>query len=298
MVVDNYLRLSFRAYRGKFTYLTEDWKNVMAITDYAPDLPLVRMVPIPRLAQGGKWRVEAMRSYSTPLVLWFTRGQGRITAGGVTRGYGAHNLIFLPAGTMHSFDLGAQVHGTALFLPQNTDLSLPDKIIHLRIRDAIPQGEMAVQLDNVQRELEGTKPGRARAIRHHLGLLSVWLERQMAAEETEERESRPKAAVRLARAFTDKIETDFRSGKNLADYAAELGVTPTHLTRVCRQTCGRPASALLQDRQLFEARRLLAETRLPVQDIAEALGFGSAAYFSRAFQTRTGKTPTAFRRMH
>jgi len=268
----------------------------MAITDHAPDLPLVRIVPIPRLGQGGKWRVEAMRSYSTPLILWFTRGQGRITAGGVTRGYGPHNLIFLPAGTMHAFELNQHVHGTALFLPQGADLQMPDRIVHLRIRDAIPQGEMAMQLDNIQRELEGSKPSRARAIRHHLGLLSVWLERQMLAAERSEGEARPKAAVRLARAFAERVEADFRSGKTVADYAAELGVTPTHLSRVCRETCGRPASALLHDRQLFEARRLLAETRIPVQDIAEALGFGSAAYFSRTFQARTGKTPTEFRR--
>lgn len=268
----------------------------MAITDHAPDLPLVRLVAIPRLAQGGKWRVEAMRSYSTPLILWFTRGQGRITASGVTRGYGPHNLIFLPAGTMHCFDLNQHVHGTAAFLPQVPELVLPERIVHLRIRDAIPQGEMSVQLDNLQREVDGKKPSRARAIRYHLGLLSVWLERQMAATDAVEGTARPTAAVRLARAFTEKVERDFRSGRTVADYAAELGVTATHLTRVCRETCGRPASALLHDRQLFEARRMLAETRLPVQDIAAALGYGSAAYFSRAFQSRTGKTPSAFRR--
>jgi AraC-like DNA-binding protein len=109
-------------------------------------------------------------------------------------------------------------------------------------------------------------------------------------------EAKPSAAVRLARAYAAKLEAGFRSGKSVADYAAELGVTATHLTRVCRATCGRTASALLHDRQIFEARRLLAETRLPVQDIAEALGFGSAAYFSRSFHARTGKSPTAFRR--
>lgn len=268
----------------------------MALSDHAPDLPLVRLVAIPRLGLGGKWRVEAMRSYSTPLLLWFTRGQGRITAGGVTRGYGPHNLIFLPAGTMHAFELNQHVHGTALFLPQGSDLPLPDRQVHLRIRDAVPQGEVSVMLDNIQRELDGDKPGRARAIRHHLGLLSVWLERHVLADEGAETAARPRASVRLARAFADRVERDFRSGRTVADYAAELGVTPTHLSRVCRETCGRPASALLHDRQFFEARRLLAETRIPVQDIAEALGFGSAAYFSRSFQAHTGKTPSAFRR--
>ena len=58
----------------------------------------LRLVAIPRLAAGGRWRVEAMRSLSEPCLLWFTKGQGRITIAGVTRGYTAHNAIFIPAG--------------------------------------------------------------------------------------------------------------------------------------------------------------------------------------------------------
>ena len=81
-----------------------------------------------------------------------------------------------------------------------------------------------------------------------------------------------------------------------ADFATALGVTPTHLTRCCNTACGRPASALLQDRRIFAARKLLAETRIPVGKIAEQLGFNSPAYFTRAFQHLTGKSPTAFRR--
>jgi AraC family transcriptional regulator, transcriptional activator of pobA len=82
----------------------------------------------------------------------------------------------------------------------------------------------------------------------------------------------------------------------VADYARALGVTPTHLSRCCRETCGRPALALLNDRVLFEARQLLRDTRVPVQDIARSLGFSSAAYFSRAFLAKAGSTPSAFRR--
>ncbi len=96
--------------------------------------------------------------------------------------------------------------------------------------------------------------------------------------------------------YTALLEREFRSGRGVADYAAALGVTPTHLTRCCKQACGRPASALLHDRVIFEARRLLAETSLPVGQIARDLGFTSPAYFTRAFQHQTGKTPSAFRR--
>ncbi|MCL4187295.1 MAG: AraC family transcriptional regulator [Rhodobacteraceae bacterium] len=255
----------------------------------------VRVMPIPRLAAGGRWRVEAMRSLSEPLLLWFTRGQGRITMGGITRGYSVHNAIFIPAGTMHGFEVGPQVHGTALFFGRSPGVPLPAEALHLRVREAALQFEINAQLDALARELESGMAGHDRAAACHLGLVSVWIERQAAAA-GDDRAPRPDAARRLAGRFATLLEREFRSGLGVADYAAALGVTPTHLTRACKQACARSASALLQDRVLFEARRLLAETRLPVKSISQQLGFTSAAYFTRAFQTRTGLTPTAFRR--
>lgn len=254
----------------------------------------IRLIPIPRMAAGGRWRVEAMRSLSEPLLLWFTRGQGRITVGGVTRGYGAHNAVFIPAGVMHGFEVGPQTFGTALYFGRDSTVTLPKLPQHLRIREAAPQAELTMVLDAIQRESESDRPAHDRAARHYLGLLGVWLERQAAIAETDA--PRPDAARRLASRYAELLERDFRSGQGVSHYARTLDVTPTHLTRVCNLTCGRSASDLLHDRVIFEARKLLAETKLPVAAIADTLGFTSAAYFTRAFQTRTGKTPSAFRR--
>lgn len=262
-----------------------------------PEPPAVtpaRVVPLARLAAGGRWRIEAMRSISEPLLLWFTRGQGRITVGGVTRGYGTHNAIFIPAGVMHGYESGAQTYGSAVFFGRGCTLDLPAAPQHIRVREVGPQAELSGLVDNIQRELDSGKPGADRAAQHHLGLLGVWLERN--AEAGQDPAGRPDAARRLAMRYTELLEHEFRSGKGVADYAAALGVTPTHLTRVCKQTCGRSASDLLHDRLIFEARLMLSETRAPIARIAEALGFNSAAYFTRAFQHRTGKTPSAFRR--
>ncbi len=254
-----------------------------------------RMMSLQRMAQGGKWRVEAMRSYSRPLLLWFTRGQGRITVSGVTRGYGPHNAVYIPAGTMHGFDMLGQVFGQAIHFPRGVDLGLPGDPLHLRLRDATMQAEITALVDAMERELNRAQPGMDRALFHHAGLIAVWLERQAAAERPEQEKRKPRAANRLAEAYTSLLERDFRTGKGVSDYAAALGVTPTHLSRVCNETCGRPAHGLLQDRLHFEARTLLKETGLPVKDIARSLGFTSAAYFTRAFQARTGLTPSDFR---
>ena len=253
-----------------------------------------RLVAIPRLAAGGRWRVEAMRAISEPLLLWFTKGQGRITLAGSTRGYTAHNAVFIPAGVMHGFEVGPQVFGTAIYFGRGTVTPLPAVPQLLRIREVHAQQDLNVLVDMVQREMNSDMPGSDRAAKHYLGLLGVWLERQVAKATPDQ--VKPDAAKRLVSRYTALLEREFRSGAGVGDLAAALGVTPTHLTRCCRLACGRSAIDLMQDRRIFEARQLLAETRLPVGQIGASLGFTSAAYFTRAFQHLTGKTPSAFRR--
>ncbi|WP_421704218.1 AraC family transcriptional regulator [Aliiroseovarius sp.] len=255
-----------------------------------------RVLPLARLAKGGRWRTEAMRSYGAPVLIWFTRGQGRITVSGVTAGYGPHNAIFLPAGTMHGFEMSNQTHGTIVVFPAGVEtlLSLPEEPVHLRLREADKQGELSRMIDNLQREMENGSPRAQQAMMCHAGLLAVWMERELQRNEPED--GRPDASGRLAAAYSALVEQEFHTPKTVRDYAAELGVTPTHLSRVCNKACGRPASAILADRVHYEARRLLAETHLPVKDIAARLGFASPAYFTRAFQHHTGHTPSDFRK--
>ncbi len=252
-----------------------------------------RVIPLPRLAFGGRWRTEAMRSYQQPVLLWFTRGQGRIIVSGVTRGYGPHHAFFMPSGTMHGFEMSGQVFGTAVYFPTDTNLALPQEPVHFKFRESQTQGELTQLIDTLSRELENDAPAKDRALFHHGGLLSVWLERELYKIRDAEMET--DASRRLASAYAALVEQKFKSGRTIHDYAADLGVTPTHLSRACNAACGRPASAILADRVHYEARLMLAETQKPVKDIASALGFTSAAYFTRAFQKYTGQTPSAFR---
>lgn len=243
---------------------------------------------------GGKWRVEAMRSYGLDQLLWFTRGQGRMTVGGITRGYGPHNIVYIPAGTMHSFEVGPQVYGSALFFWKDHGLQLPDRPVHLRIRDGHDQVEMTALIENIQREVEGDRPARHRAIECHAGLLAIWLERQMLDQE--DSLATITASRKLMQRYAEMVESRFHTHDSVIDYATALDVTSTHLTRVCKRTCGKTASEFLTDRKIAEARRLLADTTLPVKDIASGLGYASPAYFTRNFQSQTGKSPVAFRK--
>jgi AraC family transcriptional regulator, transcriptional activator of pobA len=264
----------------------------MIVTSIEPTK--IRVIPLTRLAANGRWRVEAMRSLSEPCLLNFTKGMGRITVAGMTRGYSAGCVVFIPAGVMHGFEMGPHVLGTALFMGRDSNVHLPDSAQHFRLRDGKAQYELNAMLDMITREMDTATPSGLRAAHCHLGLLSVWLERQATLAGVNAK--RPDAAHRLVARFSEVMEQTFRSGANIADIAAQLDVTPTHLTRCCRAASGRSAIELLQDRRLFEARKLLLDTKMPVGDISAALGFTSAAYFTRAFQNHTGLSPSAFRK--
>jgi AraC family transcriptional activator of pobA len=82
------------------------------------------------------------------------------------------------------------------------------------------------------------------------------------------------------------VDAQFRQQPGMAALAGQLGITPTHLNRACRQVLGHPALA---------AQRELAYSTLSVQDIALGLGFCEAGYFTRFFRRRCGHTPSAWR---
>lgn len=264
-----------------------------------PRMPPVEVVSVARMVQGGRWRTEAMRSYDRPVLIWFTRGQGRLTVAGRSSGYGPHNLLFLPKQTMHGFTTMGPVLGSVVFLPDHPELDWPAEPIHLRVHEAQQQRELTGIVEAMQRETGGEDELAHRALLYHAGLLSVWLSRiseaYAALPSAAGATQMDSAAHRLAEAFTSLVERDFRNPAGVQHYAGLLGVTPTHLSRVCRKVAGRPALDILTDRRHFEARRLLRDTNIQIAEVARKCGFTSAAYFTRAFRARSGQSPSEFR---
>ncbi|WP_373356767.1 helix-turn-helix domain-containing protein [Pseudoroseicyclus sp. CXY001] len=258
---------------------------------------LLSLSSIGQTSAPSRWRTEAMRAHRAPRLIFFTKGQGRITIAGLTSGYTANNLIFLPAGTMYGFEVGPTTFGHMLAIPHAMAGEWPESHVHLRLRDVHMQKDIASAFDSLERELKSDRAGHARAAHYHLGLLAVLFERALERQEGTPPDARAgSAAAQLVAAFTALVERDYAKGRAIADFARALGVTPTHLTRCVRRTCGKSAHDLLTDRILYEARRQLSETRRPVAEIAAALGFSSPAYFSRAFHAAVGVSPSRFRR--
>jgi len=255
--------------------------------------PAYSVVSLGKLRMREPWRLELLHGRSSHRLYWITRGQGRITVNGITRGYGPNTAVFVPADRQMALELPAQLQGIELSLPQEADLGVPADPFHLRISDIEAQASLTSHLEKIEREVAARAPAMDRALLGYGLLVSAWMTRELSRQEGAILREK---SHRLVERFTEVMEQQFRSGLGVADYAGQLQVTPTHLSRVCKEASGRPAHALLNERIMYEARRLLRDTDMPAREVAETLGFSSAAYFTRAFSQATGRAPTDYRR--
>ncbi len=254
----------------------------------------VRISTLAALTGQQDWRFALPHAPSSPLLIWITRGQGVLLLNGTRRGVGTHNLIYVPAGALFALEAGRQTMGQVAICPPDLGALLPENARQLRIRDAGAISELTGLFEVAQREATGQHPFFEDALVAHMGLISVWLRRQLAMPENAQSERN--AAARLSDSFCARVAAPDASVLSMAEHASAMGVTPTHLTRVCKTSTGRTAADILTHRILHSALGALYDTKVSAKDIAAELHFGSAAYFTRFIQHHTGKPPTALRK--
>ncbi|MCW8128807.1 MAG: helix-turn-helix transcriptional regulator [Planctomycetota bacterium] len=143
----------------------------------------------------------------------------------------------------------------------------------------------------IERLARALAPGRARTLRRSTKPSAA----KLAAAEP----SRPDTEAEWLEAWTraeDVIRDRAGQGLTVDELAEAVQVSPTQLRRVFHASRGQSPKAALTAWRIDEAKRLLAQGRLNVTQVGEAVGFGSLPRFSAAFKAATGRSPSAFAR--
>ena len=92
------------------------------------------------------------------------------------------------------------------------------------------------------------------------------------------------------------IEDRYHEPISLRDVARAVSLSRGHLTTVVRRKTGRTVQEWIAERRMAEARRLLVETGLSVEEVGRSIGYGESGYFVRSFRRAHGTTPLGWRR--
>jgi YesN/AraC family two-component response regulator len=103
----------------------------------------------------------------------------------------------------------------------------------------------------------------------------------------------PKAANTSLAAALSYVEKNFRSKVRCEDVAALCGLSPFRFSRAFKDAFGITFRDYLVGYRVKEACRLLENPTTSVTDVAFAVGFNDASYFTRVFKQRTGVAPSS-----
>lgn len=91
------------------------------------------------------------------------------------------------------------------------------------------------------------------------------------------------------------LDGDFVSDRSLDYYAERLCVTPHYLSEISKSISGQPATYWIDRFVSGELSRLLMQSDLPLEAIADRMNFSSVSYLSRYVKNKLGMTPSEYR---
>ncbi|MCY9784419.1 helix-turn-helix transcriptional regulator [Nocardiopsis sp. EMB25] len=97
------------------------------------------------------------------------------------------------------------------------------------------------------------------------------------------------------RQAVSSIHTRYSEPITLADIAAEVFVSPFHLSRVFAQEVGVPPGKYLTAVRMFEAKKRLIASPMTVCDIVHSVGYNSVGTFTSRFTRAVGMSPRQYR---
>ncbi|WP_297107538.1 helix-turn-helix domain-containing protein [uncultured Devosia sp.] len=224
-------------------------------------------------------------------VLHLSAGQAKMALDGDVHPLVPESVAVVPAGTVHGYAFSTDVRGLVVTLMERDLAGLGLPVPPAMVIDS-GCGDIVAALARLTTEAD--RPGAAHdvAMRAHLTLLLVSLQR--AGPESEAADAGGRAAQLVAR-FRELVEQGYRQSRRVADYADAIGISHTHLNRLCRQRLGLSALAVIEQRVALEARRQLLFSALPIKQIGAELGYDDPAYFSRFITRLYGMSPASLR---
>jgi AraC family transcriptional activator of pobA len=253
---------------------------------------------------GHHWKIEPHLHQALHQMIFVLRGTGVALADGNRAQFRPPALMLMPAGSVHGFEFEPGTSGHVISLSHELLRDLVQRepaIGKLFARPAtLELPGVALRATDLARSVRMLARESARSGHGHELAMQGWLEVMLASAlrlsgDAPVTSDRTTGRRRLVARFEELVEKRFRANQSVPDYAHALHVSESLLRTSCLALTGQSPVQRIHARLLLEAKRQLHYTDRPVREIAYALGFDDAAYFTRFFSRRAGFSPRVFR---
>ena len=254
-----------------------------------------------------EWEISPHIHKGLYQVLWVRAGTLDVQLDAATQRVQGPVAIVVPPGAVHGFKFAPDTDGLVLslgarfmvegeFQPMGELFcaTFETAAVLPLAEDIVVVSRITALLGSLLAEFQAPVAQDSPAI-HWLARSVAWMLLQMCPSRSESGGDRALRNRRLFTRFLQLLEQRLLEQWTLEQFATRLGLSTQRLNRLAREVRGQSALQVVHERLTREACRRLIYTAAPVGIIAEELGFEDAAYFSRFFKRRTGKTPLDFR---
>lgn len=112
------------------------------------------------------------------------------------------------------------------------------------------------------------------------------------------REYSTKGYSPLIRQVVNHIRMNLSQNLDIGEIAKSTGFSLTYISHKFKDEVGMPPSKFILEQRIRLAKKMLATSDRPINEIAADVGVTDMSYFSRLFKKSTGKSPSEFRKLY
>ncbi|RAJ15901.1 helix-turn-helix domain-containing protein [Arenibacter echinorum] len=266
----------------------------------------IHMEPLEERSKIYSWEIQ--EHFHTDLVQLFIieAGGGTLFSEGKKTALDAPCVVTIPANVLHGFHFEPNITGDVITLSVSFFETILKDRLQLKKESkrlaTFPFGdrpdivkEILYLKTKIQQELLTEAPEKLLAITTYFELLYLHLYREQFRTTANALISNNRN-LGYYQQFQDLIRQNASNLLSIKAFAKAIGITQTHLNRVCQTVAGKSALKVVQDFTLNEAKKYLLNTSYSIAEVAYFLNFNDPAYFSRLFKKRVGVAPGEFRK--
>lgn len=212
------------------------------------------------------------------------------------------DVFLIQPGQVHRFVSSENVEGWVLMI-DNSFVDSADKCIFDNFSlfassfrmDEQRRNELKQILSLLAGRMDGITDKQTKATARRMAETFISIVAEAVHDINLQQTSHSRRHMEIVLSFRHLLAEHLATNRQPSYYASLLNISTVYLNEVVKGVTGMNATLYIRNEVVLQAKRLLVHTDLAVKEIADCLGIGDYAYFSRLFTLATGISPTRFR---